>query len=335
LFMKDADDLRFVRFNKAGEELVGSSREELIGKTDFDLYPKEEAEFFTEKDRDVLNRLEMAEIEEEELLTRNGLRILHTKKIPICDEDGKPQILLGISEDITEKKQTLEALKAAKEFAESANRAKNDFLANMSHEIRTPMNAIIGMTDLVLDTVLEPTQRDYLTIVTESAESLLSIINQILDFSKIEAGKLELESVDFDVREEVGDTLRSLGMRAHAKNLELAWQVHSGVPTWLSGDSIRLRQVLVNLIGNAIKFTEQGEVFVDAECEPSRDSQITLHVSVRDTGVGIPAEKSDQIFKFLVIQPKLPQFLPIYILRNFRNWPISHITCVIEGHHTE
>ena len=238
----------------------------------------------------------MVEIEEEEFTTRNGLRILHTKKIPICDEQGKPQLLLGISEDITAMKQTLEALKAAKESAEAANRTKSDFLANMSHEIRTPMNAIIGMTDLVLDTQLDSTQRDYLTIVSESAESLLSIINQILDFSKIEAGKLELEAVDFDVRDEVGDTLKSLGIRAHAKNLELAWHVHADVPDWLRGDAIRLRQVLVNLIGNAIKFTEQGEVFVDVGCEPSDDSQIRLHVSVRDTGVGIPEDKREHIF---------------------------------------
>ncbi len=221
LFMKDADDLRIVRFNKAGLELVGCSRDDLIGKTDFDLYPKEEAEFFAEKDRHVLDSLKRVEIEEEELLTRKGLRILHTKKIPICDEEGKPQLLLGISEDITTKKQTLEALQAAKDAAESANIAKSDFLANMSHEIRTPMNAIIGMTDLVLDTPLEAMQRDYLSIVAESAESLLSIINQILDFSKIESGKLELEAVDFDVREEVGDTLKSLGVRAHSKSLEL------------------------------------------------------------------------------------------------------------------
>ncbi|MEQ9408253.1 MAG: response regulator [Fuerstiella sp.] len=296
LFMKDAENLRIVRFNKAGLELVGATLDELIGKTDYDLYPKDEADFFSEKDRDVLNGLQMVEIEEEELLTRNGLRILHTKKIPICDETGRPQLLLGISEDITEKKQTLEALRAAKEAAEAANVAKSDFLANMSHEIRTPMNAIIGMTELVLDTTLEDTQRDYLNIVAESAESLLSIINQILDFSKIEAGKLELETVDFDIREEVGDTLKSLGLRAHAKKLELAWQIHSDVPTWLSGDAIRLRQVLVNLIGNAIKFTEHGEVFVEISCEPGSGSLVPLHISVRDTGVGIPASKQERIF---------------------------------------
>lgn len=296
LFMKSADDLRIVRFNKAGLELVGSSLEDLIGKTDFDLYPKEKAELFVAKDRDVLNGLKMLEIEEEELLTHNGLRILHTKKIPICDEQGKPQWLLGISEDITTRKQTLEALQAAKEAAEAANVAKSDFLANMSHEIRTPMNAIIGMTDLVLDSQIDPTQRDYLTIVSESAESLLSIINQILDFSKIEAGKLELDAVDFEVCEEIGDTLKALGIRAHAKNLELAWQVHSDVPKWLSGDSLRLRQVMVNLIGNAIKFTQQGEVLVNVECEPTDDSRFIVHLSVRDTGIGIPEDKRAHVF---------------------------------------
>ena len=230
LFMKDARDLRIIRYNKAGLELVGYSSEQMIGKTDFDLFPHDEAEFFAGKDREVLNGLKRVDIEEEEILTDRGIRILHTKKIPVCDENGTPRFLLGIAEDITEKKQTLLDLKAAKESAEAASIAKSDFLANMSHEIRTPMNAIIGMTDLVLDTESEPTQRDYLTIVSESAESLLAIINEILDFSKIEAGKLELEFIDFDVRDEIGDTLKTLGIRAHAKHLELAWQVHSDVP---------------------------------------------------------------------------------------------------------
>ena len=296
LFMKDAEDLRIIRYNKAGEELVGYSSEEMIGKTDFDLFPPEEAEFFARKDREVLNGLKRVDIEEEEILTDKGIRILHTKKIPVCDENGTPRFLLGIAEDITEKKQTLLALKAAKESAEAASIAKSDFLANMSHEIRTPMNAIIGMTDLVLDTALDPTQRDYLTIVSESAESLLAIINEILDFSKIEAGKLELESIDFDVRDQIGDTLKTLGIRAHAKDLELVWQVHSDVPAWLCGDAVRLRQILVNLIGNAIKFTGQGEVYVNAECDSVTDTHVTLHLSVRDTGIGIPPEKQQKIF---------------------------------------
>jgi PAS domain S-box-containing protein len=296
LFMRDAKELRFIRYNKAAQELMGCSRDEFIGKSSYDMFPPEEAEHYTRTDRQVLDGMKMVEIEDEEIHTPKGVRFLHTKKIPVCDENGRPIILLGIAEDITEKKRTLMELKSAMESAEAANVAKSDFLANMSHEIRTPMNAIIGMTDLVLDTELEQPQREYLKIVSESAESLLMIVNQILDFSKIEAGKLELESIDFEIREEIGDVLKTLGARAHVKNLELAWQVHSDVPAWLCGDPIRLRQVLVNLTGNAIKFTDVGEVFVNVECESVSETRVKLQISVRDTGIGIPFEKQEKVF---------------------------------------
>jgi two-component system sensor histidine kinase/response regulator len=225
-----------------------------------------------------------------------SVRFIKANAIVQRDATGQPVRMIGTNWDITERKLAEDELRLAKQNAEAAARAKSEFLANMSHEIRTPMNGIMGMTELLLDSELNPTQREFLMIVKNSSESLLGVINDILDFSKIEAGRLALDHYPFHLRDGVGDTLHSLSVRATEKAVELAYRIDPLVPDYLAGDIKRLQQVLVNLVGNAIKFTKNGEVVVSVGIESRTVDGVSLHFQVKDTGIGIPVEKLSVIF---------------------------------------
>lgn len=223
-------------------------------------------------------------------ITRDGnvYDVLITLSL-IRNENDKPIAIASIAKDVT-------ALFKARQAAEEANRAKSDFLANMSHEIRTPMNGIMGMTELALGTDLNREQREFLTTIESSAESLLALINDILDFSKIESKKLELDPINFEIRERISETLSTLASRAHSKGLELAFAVADDVPEWIMGDVHRIRQIIINLLGNAIKFTEQGEIVLSVETIGQVTDNVTLRFLISDTGIGLPADKLDSIF---------------------------------------
>ncbi len=215
----------------------------------------------------------------------------------VWDERGQAIRLVGSHTDITERRIAQEALKTAKEQAETANRAKSEFLANMSHEIRTPMNGVLGMIELVLETKLSVVQRDYLETAKDSARSLLSLLNDVLDVSKIEAGRFELTLANFSIRDCVADALRMFSVTTQQKGLILSTIFDQDVPQWLWGDPLRLRQIISNLVGNAIKFTDHGQVSVRVGLERATDANVALHFQVTDTGIGIPAEKQAWIFE--------------------------------------
>jgi len=297
MYVKDTD-CRFLVANAAVARQMGAkSPEELLGKTDFDFYPRELATTFFEDEQKVI-RTGQAEINREEsgLDPQGNVSQVLTTQVPLRDKNGKVAGLVGIGHDITQLKKVHAEMQKAREVAEAASRAKSEFLANMSHEIRTPLNGIMGMTDLALETELSREQREYLETVKVSADSLLTVINDILDFSKIEAGKIDLESVDFDVRDSLESALKTLAIRADEKGLELLCEVAPEVPEVARGDNTRLRQVLLNLVGNGIKFTEEGEIAVKVRQQAKDEHGLLLHFTVSDTGIGIPENKRDLIF---------------------------------------
>ena len=334
IYFKD-EQSRFLRVNSALAKKLGVKEPaEAIGKTDQDFFPDDYARHAFRDELEIMRTGQPnLSIEEQATWPDGSKSWVSTTKMPLRNTRGQIIGTFGISRDISDMVKARVDLQKAKSSAEAANRAKSEFLANMSHEIRTPMNGILGMTDLALDTDLSAEQRDYLQMVRASYEQLLHIITDILDFSKIEAGKLELDPHEFLLRDSLGETLRALAHRADSKGLELAAHIAPNVPDSLIGDSGRLRQIVVNLVGNAIKFTERGEVVVEVSLAGSDVGQVSnrpaasaaaksvirasaengivpvknglveslpqeieLHFVVRDTGIGISHEKLDRIF---------------------------------------
>jgi PAS domain S-box-containing protein len=271
------------------------------------LHPQDRDRALATIDDYFQGRLPEYELEHRLLHKDGSYRWILARGVACRGPDGKPYRMAGSHSDITQRKRAEEDLQRAKEAAEEANRAKSQFLANVSHEIRTPLNGILGMTELALDTPLTDDQRDYLSTVKSSTHALLAVINDLLDFSKMESGRYELVPIEFALRDALVDALKPLAFRAFAKGLELAYEVDAAVPDRLVGDWYRLQQVLVNLVGNAVKFTERGEVvvavsFADSNSEAAsaanpQSAIRNLQFSVRDTGIGIPLDKVNAIFE--------------------------------------
>lgn len=295
IFFKDAE-LRFLGCNHACEALLGMTEQEIRGRMNSELMPPEISDKLDGQDAEAMLSGETRYFQDWLTYPDGRHAIFETTLTPLRLPDGTTAALIGILHDQTATWENADALRQAKRDAEAANEAKSLFLANMSHEIRTPMNGILGMSELLLDTRLDNEQRDYLHLLKGSAENLLKVINDILDFSKIESGMLDIEAVDFSLAMVMEDCMQMISLHAFRKGLELTYEIDNRVADVLVGDPVRLRQVLLNLVGNAIKFTEAGEVDVTVDIERQDEEQICLHFAVRDTGVGIAEDRVRHVF---------------------------------------
>ncbi len=295
LFVKDAAH-RWILVNDAWEAFTGLRRDDVLGHSDYDFFPKEDADVYWRKDDEVFASGGTNQNEERLTDAQGRERWVITRKSVVHDAANAP-VLVGIITDITERKQMEAEVAHARDLALESARLKSEFLANMSHEIRTPMNGVVGMAGLLRSTRLDTQQVEFVTTIQDSADSLLTVINDILDFSKVESGKLQFDSVDFDLRTVVEGVVGLLAEQALARHLELSADIAPEHGVTLRGDPGRLRQVLANLVGNAVKFTTRGEVAVSARIDTLTDASATIRIEVRDTGIGIDAAAVPRLFE--------------------------------------
>jgi PAS domain S-box-containing protein len=303
IMVKDLNN-RLIAWNRGAERLYGFTEQEVLGRGAYEVLRIADTGGDEPQAMERLRSGRPERLSVTRRLRKDGTSVdVELSLSPLFDPEGRHIGEIGVARDISERLRYQAELEAAKDAAEAANQAKGAFLANMSHEIRTPMNGIIGMTELALDTDLDAEQRDYLTSVRRSAENLLQVINDVLDYSKIEAGRIELESIPFSLRAVLSDSVKALAPKAREQSLQLVLDVAPGVPDALVGDPLRIGQVLLNLIGNAIKFTEHGEIVVAVECTGSPGAGIAsdagavqVRFRVRDTGIGIVPQKQQEIF---------------------------------------
>jgi len=298
IYFKDVES-RFTQVNPALAQHLGmSNSEEAVNKSDFDFFSEEHARKAYEDEQTIIRSGEpMIGMEEKETWSGGKEGWVSTTKMPLRNLDGQIVGTFGVSRDISKGKQTEKELKEAKETAEAAVKAKSDFLAVMSHEIRTPMNGVIGMTDLLARTELTPEQSDYVETIQVSGETLLTVINDILDFSKIESNKIELEEEPFELNVCIEEVFDLHAPRAQQKNIDLMYRIDPEIPQFIVGDRLRLRQILYNLVGNAVKFTEKGEIIISVGLNSQNEKSLELLFAVKDTGIGIPTPKIEKLFK--------------------------------------